>query len=243
VLFAWLPGQEFGSALADVLLGGSEPGGRLPMTMPAAEADCPVLHARPAADGTLDYTEGLLIGYRGYDAADVTPAYSFGSGLGYTSWDYESVDCPPWLREDADLELTVRIRNAGTRAGKEVVQAYLAEPGDPCERGSAAASRRSGRPVRVLAAFAVARAEPGKSADVGLVIPARMFARYDESLARWVVPSGEFTVQVGRSSRDLPLAVRVRISALRPRGLAAAGQPATARMVRSPRRCGRRPQA
>lgn len=66
--YAWLPGQEMGTALADVLLGQAEPGGRLPVTIPAAEADCPVLHAVPA-EGRLDYREGLLIGYRGYDRA------------------------------------------------------------------------------------------------------------------------------------------------------------------------------
>ncbi|HTX84627.1 MAG TPA: glycoside hydrolase family 3 C-terminal domain-containing protein, partial [Streptosporangiaceae bacterium] len=86
VLFAWLPGQAFGAALADVLLGRSEPGGRLPVTMPAAESDSPVLHAVPDADGTLRYSEGLLIGYRGYDAAGITPRFPFGHGLGYTDW-------------------------------------------------------------------------------------------------------------------------------------------------------------
>ena len=87
--YAWLPGQEMGTALADVLLGRAEPGGRLPVTIPAAEADCPVLHAVPA-DGRLDYREGLLIGYRGYDHAGTRPRFAFGHGLGYTTWAYES---------------------------------------------------------------------------------------------------------------------------------------------------------
>ena len=88
VLYAWLPGQAMGEALADVLLGQAEPGGRLPVTLPAAEADCPVLRATPQ-DGRLSYGEGLLIGYRGYDAAGTVPLYSFGHGLGYTSWAYD----------------------------------------------------------------------------------------------------------------------------------------------------------
>jgi len=98
----------------------------------------------------------------------------------------------------------VRVRNTGSRPGKEVVQAYLAEPGD---------SARRGRPARALAAFAVAHAVPGESTQVRLTIPARAFARYDESLARWITPGGEFTVHVGRSSRDLPLQTPVRLSA------------------------------
>src|SRR5262249_60756813 len=88
VIYAGRPGQAIGEALADVRLGRAEPGGRLPVPLPAAEADCPVLHARPT-DGRLDYAEGLLIGYRGYDAAGIAPMFPFGHGLGYTSWDYE----------------------------------------------------------------------------------------------------------------------------------------------------------
>ena len=204
IVYAWLPGQEFGTALGDVLLGRAEPGGRLPVTLPAAEADSPVLHATPAGEGVLAYAEGLLVGYRGYDAAGRTPRYPFGHGLGYTTWEYESIDCPTWLSEGYDLELSVRVRNSGSRPGKEVVQVYLAEPGDPASRG---------RPVRTLAAFGVVRAAPGEVAQARLTIPARSFARYDESLARWITPGGEFTVQAGRSSRDLRLAALVGLSA------------------------------
>jgi len=202
VLFAWLPGEAFGPALADVLLGRAEPGGRLPVTLPAAESDSPVLHAAPAADGALRYTEGHLIGYRGYDAAGITPRYPFGHGLGYTEWSYESVTCPQLLDAGRDLELSASIANTGTRPGKEVVQAYLAGP---------AGSTRDGHPVRVLAAFATTRADPGESVRVRLTIPARLFTRYSEDLAAWVTSDGEYTVVIGRSSRDLRLTATVRV--------------------------------
>jgi beta-glucosidase len=205
VLFAWLPGQAFGTALADVLIGHSEPGGRLPVTLPAAESDSPVLHAVPAADGALSYSEGLLIGYRGYDAAGVTPKFPFGHGLGYTDWTYESVNCPQELAAGRDLELSVSITNAGTRPGKEVVQAYLTAPAGPAA---------AGRPIRVLAGFATARAGAGESVQVSLRIPARLFARYSEDLAAWVTPEGKYTVHIGRSSRDLRLSAAVQVSAL-----------------------------
>jgi beta-glucosidase len=205
VLYTWLPGQEFGAALADVLLGRAEPGGRLPVTIPADGTAVPVLHAKPGEDDALDYTEGLLVGYRGYDAAGLDPAYPFGHGLGYTTWAYESLDCARFLPDGGDLELSVRICNTGSRPGKEVVQAYLAEPGDPVRRG---------RPVRALAAFAVVRAAPGETAQATVTVPARAFARYDESLASWITPGGEFTVQVGPSSRDLRLTAAVRLTAL-----------------------------
>jgi beta-glucosidase len=201
VLYAWLPGQAMGEALADVLLGVAEPGGRLPVTLPVREADCPVLRAVPGDDGRLGYDEGLLIGYRGYDSAGTIPLFPFGHGLGYTTWSYESLaPGPPVLAAGADLTIGVTVRNTGQRPGREVVQAYVAGPA------------AGGRPVRVLGAFAAAVAAPGETALVTLTVPARVFARYDERAARWIWPSGEFTVAVGRSSRDLRLHTAVTVA-------------------------------
>jgi beta-glucosidase len=199
VLYAWLPGQAMGEALADVLLGRAEPGGRLPVTLPATEADCPVLHAVPQ-DGVITYDEGLLIGYRGYDASLAKPQFPFGHGLGYTTWAYESLRAATAvLTEGDDLDLVVTVRNTGSRPGREVVQAYLAAPPD------------TARPPRVLAAFGAVTAPPGASAEVILRVPARAFARWDEDAEGWAWPPGQFTVHVGRSSRDLPLSVPVRL--------------------------------
>jgi len=199
VIYAWLPGQAMGEALADVLLGRAEPGGRLPVTLPASEADCPVLHAVPR-DGLIAYDEGLLIGYRGYDARQSCPQFPFGHGLGYTTWAYESLRATTAdLAAGDDLGVTVTVRNTGSRPGREVVQAYLAgPPGDPS------------RPVRELAAFAIATAGPGEAAEVTFQVPARAFARWDEDLAGWLWPPGQFTVHAGRSSRDLRLTAQIR---------------------------------
>ncbi len=198
VIQAWLPGQAMGEAVADVLFGDAEPGGRLPVTLPVAEADCPVFDATPA-DGVLEYREGLLIGYRGYDAAGTTPRFPFGHGLGYTDWGYEMIQAMTADHQPGgDLELLVVIRNAGTRFGREVVQAYLAGPaGDPA------------RPVRTLATFGIGEAAPGEPAQVRLRIPARAFARWDEQEGGWVWPPGPFTVHVGRSSADLRLSLPI----------------------------------
>jgi beta-glucosidase len=196
VLQAWLGGQAMGAALADVIFGDAEPGGRLPVTLPAAESDCPVLHAVPA-DGILEYSEGLLVGYRGYDARGIEPRFPFGHGLGYTSWDYETISAAPAdFGPGRDLRLRVGVRNTGARHGREVVQAYLAgPPGD------------DSRPVRVLAAFGTATAGPGEPAEVSMRIPARLFARWDTERTAWTWSPGPFTVHVGRSSRDLRLSV------------------------------------
>ncbi len=204
VLYAWLPGQAMGDALADVLLGRAEPGGRLPVTLPAAEADCPVLHAVPR-DGVISYDEGLLIGYRGYDATRVRPQFPFGHGLGYTTWAYESLraaTAEPAAGED--LTLVVTVRNTGSRAGREVVQAYLAAPSVADDSGAA-------RPPRTLAAFAAVSAQPGAPADVVLQVPARAFARWDSGTGGWVWPPGRYTLHVGRSSRDLRLETAIRL--------------------------------
>jgi beta-glucosidase len=205
VIYAWLPGQAMGEALADVLLGKAEPGGRLPVTLPAREADCPVLHAVPQ-DGLISYDEGLLIGYRGYDARMSRPQYPFGHGLGYTTWAYEAARATTAaVAAGEDLMLTVTVRNTGSRPGREVVQAYLAGP--PAAAGG---GRGASRPVRELAAFGIATAEPGEAAEVTLRVPARAFARWDETTAGWLWQPGQFIVHVGRSSRDLRLAVPIR---------------------------------
>ena len=199
VLYAWLPGQAMGEALADVLLGRAEPGGRLPVTMPVREADCPVLRAVPVG-GRLGYDEGLLIGYRGYDAAGTAPLFPFGHGLGYTTWSYELLEAGALvLAAGADLTISVTVRNTGDRPGGEVVEAYVACPA------------ADGRPVRVLGAFGRVAAGPGELARVTLTLPARVFGRYDTEMAQWTWPSGEFTIAVGRSSRDLRLHTAVAL--------------------------------
>jgi beta-glucosidase len=206
VLQVWLPGQAMGDALADVLLGRAEPGGRLPVTLPAEEADCPVLHAVPC-DGEIGYDEGLLIGYRGYDASLTTPRYAFGHGLGYTTWEYETLRAETSeLAAGEDLRLAVTVRNTGSRAGREVIQAYLAPPPDDAGAGGGP------RPPRELAAFVPVSAQPGARAEVVLRVPARAFARWDTGAGGWVWPGGRYTLHVGRSSRDLRLSAAVQLS-------------------------------
>ncbi|MCL2552299.1 MAG: glycoside hydrolase family 3 C-terminal domain-containing protein, partial [Actinomycetia bacterium] len=125
VLLAWFPGQEAGAALADVLLGVREPGGRLPTTWPARLADAPVSRVTPQ-NGQLVYEEGLFIGYRAWDRVPAVPAYPFGHGLGYTTWAYESLTLEPGSLQDGTLaQAVVKLRNTGARHGREVVQLYL----------------------------------------------------------------------------------------------------------------------
>ncbi|MBV9807354.1 MAG: glycoside hydrolase family 3 protein, partial [Solirubrobacterales bacterium] len=121
ILLVWFPGQEFGNALADVLLGRADPGGRLPTTWPQSERGLPSVRPR---DGVLAYDEGLFIGYRAYDRDGRSPRYPFGHGLGYSSWQYGSIHAPECAPPDADLRVTIELRNTGPRRSKEIVQLY-----------------------------------------------------------------------------------------------------------------------
>jgi beta-glucosidase len=150
VLLAWFPGQEAGNAIADVILGRAEPGGRLPTTWPTSEEGHPSV---TPADGVLSYDEGLAIGYRG----PVEPLLPFGHGLGYTTWEYLAMD-----------GARVRLANTGTRPGREVVQVYASRP------DSAVA-----RPPRWLAGFAVVEADAGQEVIVDVPLSPRAFQHWD----------------------------------------------------------------
>jgi beta-glucosidase len=198
IIQVWFPGQAFGEALADVLVGAAEPGGRLPVSVPRAEADSPVLSAHPQA-GALTYGEGLLVGYRGYDRNGVEPLFCFGHGLGYTDWTYESLTpAIETIAAGQDLEVLVTVRNTGGRAGREVVQVYLEGPDDD-----------PGRPVRILSGFATVDAGVGEQVEARITVPGRSFARFDEARREWASHPGTYTLRAGRSSRDLRLNTQV----------------------------------
>ena len=197
VLQVWLPGQEAGEALAEVLSGDVEPGGRLPISIPGSEADAPVYRAQPD-NGTLAYSEGLLVGYRGYDRNRTDPLFAFGHGLGYTEWRYESLSAPDEIRPGEELEVRVRLRNTGARRGREIVQVYLEAPGDD-----------PARPMRALAGFTPVSAEPGEEVEAVVRLRARAFACFDETARSWVTTLGAYTLRAGRSSRDLRLQTAV----------------------------------
>ncbi|MFB7546246.1 glycoside hydrolase family 3 protein [Streptomyces sp. NPDC056154] len=192
VLLSWFPGQEAGHALADVLLGAEEPGGRLPTTWPVALADVPVSNTRPT-DGELRYEEGVFVGYRAWEKAGTAPAYPFGHGLGYTTWEYESLTAGP-------DSATVRLRNTGTRPGAETVQLYLAPRDDTAER-----------PVRWLAGFARVEAAPGESVEAVIALERRAYEIWDETAYDWTPVPGTYEVQAARSLGDVRLTAAVEV--------------------------------
>jgi beta-glucosidase len=195
VIYAWLPGQEFGHALADVLLGVAEPGGRLPVTLAKRAADFPAFDTTPGGEEELVYAEGVNLGYRGFDAADVEPRFAFGHGLGYTTFEYETLElASDGLAEGEPLELRVKLRNTGARPGKEVVQVYVAD-----------LEASVPRPAHELKGFAVVRLEPGEAVELTLALEDRDLAYWDTSRHSWRIEPGRFEIQVGHSSRDIRL--------------------------------------
>ncbi|AHH96647.1 glycoside hydrolase family 3 protein [Kutzneria albida] len=190
VLLSWFPGQAAGTALAEVLLGAREPGGRLPTTWPARLADAPVVRVKPE-QGVLHYEEGVFIGYRAWQRAGTAPAHWFGHGLGYTEWTYESARFDP-----ASRTLEVELRNSGPRAGREVVQVYCA-PGEPDPN----------RPARWLVGFAQVHAEPGESVLARVTVPGDATRVWDSGVGGWRQDTGPHLLEVGRSAGDLRLSV------------------------------------
>ena len=208
VLQAWFPGQEAGHAIADVLLGKAEPGGRLPQTFPRSLDDDPThpLTADlqyPGAGGKVEYREGLFTGYRHVARAGTQPLFPFGFGLGYAS--FELVDLaatPASLRPGETLSVTVTVKNTSARAGSTVVQAYVRDLAASLER-----------PDKELQAFAKVTLDAGQTQAVPLTLDMRSLAYFDDAQEAWVAEAGEFELLVGQSSADLPLRTRFALAA------------------------------
>ena len=198
VLVGYFGGQEFGHAVADVLLGAAEPGGRLPTTWPASEADVPVLSTAPT-DGALDYAEGIHIGYRAWLRQGAAPAYWFGSGQGYTDIALTGVHAPGSVAAGESLPVTVEVTNRGERDGKQVVQVYAERPDSAVDR-----------PVRWLVGFAPVRVAAGEKPHLRMSVPTRLLAYWQDG---WRYEPGAYQLRVGTSAVDLPLAATVELTA------------------------------
>ena len=204
VLECWLAGQGSGAAIADVLTGAVSPSGRLAETIPVRLADCPSYLNFPGEEGHVRYGEGVFVGYRGYDAAGLPVSYPFGHGLSYTTFGYSGLRVSQaGSAGGGDLVITVtaEIRNAGRRAGQEVVQCYA---------GATAAS--VARPPRELKGFTKITLEPGAAQEVRFTLTERDLSYWSVRRRGWVLEPGEFRIEVGASSRDIRLSQVIQVS-------------------------------
>jgi beta-glucosidase len=199
VLVPWYGGLQHGNALADVLYGRAEPGGRLPQTFPVSERQASFPKAQyPGVGGVAKYTDGLLVGYRAYDAAGRTPLFPFGYGLSYTTFSYRGLRV---RHEGHRATVSLVVRNTGDRAGAAVPQVYVGFP------------RNAGEPPHQLKGFTKVRLAPGASRRVTINLSPRAFSHWSTTRGRWVIEPGSYRVLVGPDSRTLPLRASLAMSA------------------------------
>lgn len=196
VLEMWYPGQEGGWASADLLTGRANPGGKLPITFPAAMTDSPAgapdhPERSIGVDRKIIQSEGIFVGYRYYDQNRIAPLFPFGHGLSYTQFAYSNLTVSP---AEGGVDVAFTIRNSGMRAGSEIPQVYLGPaPGDVP------------MPPRALAGFTRVALAPGEARTVHIRVPARQFAFWSVEQRGWVTPAGQRPIYVGSSSRDVRL--------------------------------------
>jgi beta-glucosidase len=206
ILLAWLPGQEAGAAIADVLGGAVNPSGKLAVSFPVKFEDDPTAEGFPgkeygepmqvgfmrARKAEIEYKEGIFIGYRAFEKQSIPTAYPFGYGLSYTNFAYTNLklNTAVW---NGQLLVQVTVKNTGKTAGKEIVQLYIAAPGKDMPK-----------PVKELKGFVKTRLlKPGESQTLQFKLDATALASFKENSSQWVAESGVYGILIGASSKDI----------------------------------------
>jgi beta-glucosidase len=198
VMDAWYPGQTNGTSLASVLFGQTDPGGHLPVTFPASLSQVPASTTAqfPGNGTTVQYSEGIDVGYRWYDTKDVTPLFPFGYGLSYTRFAFSGLRVSRAVTDGTqDVRVSATVTNTGRRAGSDVAQLYLDDPA------------AAGEPARQLAGFQRVDLAPGASARVSFTLTPQQMSWWSDSANGWTQTAGAYRVYVGDSSAlaGLPL--------------------------------------
>ncbi len=198
-----LNGQATGGAIADVLFGVVNPSGKLAETYPKRLEDNPSFINFPGENKKVRYGEGLFIGYRYYDAKKIVPLFPFGYGLSYTTFSYSDLKVSAkQIKDTIPLEVSLKVKNTGNVAGKEVVQLYVSEKECSLQR-----------PIKELKAFKKVSLDPGQEKVVTFTLGFRDFAFYNPAVKDWMVESGDFDILVGASSTDIKLKKTVDVIA------------------------------
>lgn len=202
LVWSWFNGSEGGNALADVLLGKVNPSGKLPWTMPKNIMDSPA-HATNSFPGgkTVNYAEGILIGYRWFDTKNIAPLYPFGFGLSYTTFAFDNAksDKTSYALTDV-IEVSVDVKNTGKVDGKEVVQLYASKSDSKITRAA-----------QELKGFQKTAVKAGSLNTVTIKVPVKELAYYDVAAKKWTVEPGKYTLKLGNSSRDIKKEIVVTI--------------------------------
>jgi beta-glucosidase len=201
VLEAYLGGQAFGGAIADLLFGDSNPCGKLAETFPKKLGHNPSHLNFPGEGDKVEYREGIFVGYRYYDTKGIEPLFPFGYGLSYTDFAYTDIAVDKRKISDTEtLKVTVKVKNTGKMAGKETVQLYVKDMESSVIR-----------PEKELKAFEKVELRPGEEKEVTFELNKRAFAYYNVDIKDWYVETGDFELLVGRSSQDIMLKETVHV--------------------------------
>jgi beta-glucosidase len=210
VLEAWYPGQQDGTAIASLLFGTTNPSGHLPVTFPQSLSQVPASTAAqwPGQNGTVQYSEGVDVGYRWYDAKGLTPLFPFGYGLSYTTFSFSNLSVGS-LTAGGAATVTATVTNTGSRAGADVAQLYVTDPA------------AAGQPPRQLEGFTRVSLAPGASQTVTFQLSQRNLQYWNSSSNAWATATGSYGIAVGDSDGHLPLTGTLAVSS------AQVGQPVT----------------
>lgn len=192
IVWSYYAGMEGGTALAETLFGRVNPSGKLAETFIKKSADCPAHTIGTfGRKDVVEYKEGVMVGYRYYDTKDTEVSFCFGHGLSYTTFEYNGLSAE--VLEDGDVQVTVTVKNTGTRAGKEIVQIYVA----PLDKSPFE------RPSHELKAFEKTKLAPGEEKTLAFLLTAKDFTCYDEKEKGFVLQHGRYEIQAAASSRDV----------------------------------------
>lgn len=197
ILHAWYPGQEGGSALARILFGEVNPSGKLPASFERRWEDNLVFNSYSPKPGEnhVDYSEGIFVGYRGYDRSSTKPLFPFGYGLSYTHFEYSHLSVSPEAGGDPGIvTISFEIKNSGARAGAEVAEVYVGDAHSPVPR-----------PVKELKGFAKVFLRPEESKRLTVQLNRRAFSYYDVESKQWTAQPGEFSILGGSSAEKIEL--------------------------------------
>ena len=201
VMEAWYPGQEDGTAIASLLFGNTDPSGHLTVTFPVSLSQVPASTPQqwPGQNGTVQYSEGIHVGYRWYDSQGLTPLFPFGYGLSYTSFAFSNLQVGSLVKGGA-ATVSATVKNTGSRAGADVAQLYVTDPA------------ASGEPPRQLEGFARVNLQPGASKTIQFQLTQRNLQYWNSGSNNWATSTGSYGIEVGDSDANLPLSGTLPVS-------------------------------
>ncbi|MCR5045744.1 MAG: fibronectin type III-like domain-contianing protein, partial [Treponema sp.] len=208
ILESYLGGQAVGIAQIELLFGRANPCGKLAESFPIQLEDNPSYLNYPGNGKVANYAEGIFVGYRYYDKKNMKVLFPFGHGLSYTSFEYSALKLgAKKIKGGQSLQVSLKVQNTGKKAGKEIVQIYVAPP----EGNECLPPYREARPQKELKGFEKVELKPGEKKTVTVTLDSRAFAVWDVELHDWYIPGGEYQIIAASSSRDVRLCANVEV--------------------------------